>query len=284
MKSRSEMSEVTYVHSLSTRPMLTNCYGMDGLKRLLVQVWYFSLSVAYMKRLGARIVLHTDSLGKAVLGHLPYNDIYLTLDKEETIHPRYWASAKFRALEAEKAPCLHLDGDVFIKRSGLLRMIEESLMDNDLLFQSYDAARMYSMELPLYEKEASFCKEHYCEGDGEDAYNTGILGFSNDATRQVVVENYLTIAQYFSDKYKKELDEGVYLTPDLIAEQKMLRGIMEAKGLRGWMLLKDKQDAIELGYQHVYTVDKFEKIEYCKEALKVVSPDIYAQTEKVARL
>lgn len=52
-----------FIHSLSTRPMLIDCYGIDSLRRLLAQVWYFSLSVAYLRRLGVGVRLHTDSLG-----------------------------------------------------------------------------------------------------------------------------------------------------------------------------------------------------------------------------
>lgn len=278
-------NKVRFIHSLSTAPMLTNCYNLDGLQRLLTQVWYFSLSVAYLKRIGAEIVLHTDSLGKAMLGHLPYDEIKLTLDNEDaTIHPRYWASAKFRALAHEEAPCIHIDGDVFIKRADLVNTLSEALNKHDIIFQGYDAAVMYTLEIPLYEKDKEFCKEHFCEPDGTDAYNTGILGFGNEQTRKMIVDNYFKIARHFSEIGKEELDTNTNLTPDLIAEQKMMQGIVKAKDLKHWILLDKKKNAIGIGYQHVYTIYKHDELPNCMQTLKRISPAIYEQTSKLAKM
>lgn len=121
-------------------------------------MWYFSLSVAYLRRLGAGVTLHTDTLGKAVLGHLPYDSVRLTLDDwPDWIHPRFWAAGKFLSLAAENGPCVHIDGDVFIKRPELLRRIGDTLASNDLIVQSSDPACMYAREVPLFEKEKEFC-------------------------------------------------------------------------------------------------------------------------------
>ena len=144
-----------FVHSLSTRPMLIDCYGIDSLRRLLVQVWYFSLSVAYLKRLGAPVVLHTDARGAAVLGHLPYDEIHLTLDDWPAgLHPRFWAAGKFVALSAEQAPCIHIDGDVFVKRPEALQRMADMMAEADLLVQSLDPACMYGLDAGLFEREA----------------------------------------------------------------------------------------------------------------------------------
>lgn len=108
-------------HSFSTRPLGVEAYNTAALRRLIGNVWYFALSVAYAKRSGAYIVLHTDSFGKAMLGHLPYDEIHLTLDDMPAdISPRFWAAGKIFAQEAEPIGSLHIDGDVFIKRADLL--------------------------------------------------------------------------------------------------------------------------------------------------------------------
>lgn len=272
-----------FVHSFSTRPLHINCYGIDGLKRLMCQVWYFSLSVAYLRRLGAEIVLHTDSLGKAVLGHLPYTKINTTLDAMPyDIHPRFWAAGKFVALQNEAAPCVHIDGDVFIKTKKCLDRITELMESNDVVCQSTDAAKMYGLDALLFERDPGFCKTHHCEPDGRDAFNTGLLGLANDAVRANVVSNYIEIAKHFSNQFKSDLDSGNVLTPDLLAEQKMIEGYTRASGYKVDLLLQDKGDATNLGYQHVFTVDKFNCMEQCMTTLKLIAPDIYKQAALLA--
>lgn len=264
-----------FVHSFSTRPLLIDCYGVDGLRRLLTQMWYFALSVAFLKRSGQKVVLHTDTLGKAILGHIPYDEIHLTLDEmPEDINPRFWAAAKFVALLAESAPCIHIDGDVFIKSPRLAEMLHRAVSLHDVVVQSVDAAVMYSLEIPLFDKERSFCARHFCTPDGRDALNTGILGFGSDDVRRQVVENYLKIVRYFSDNHPEELKER-NLTPDLIAEQKMIESLSRASGWSVWKLLEKKEQAVAIGYQHVYTVDKFAELSRCAETLLRVNPELH---------
>lgn len=273
------MKDFKFVHSFSTRPLRIDCYGIDGMQRLMMQVWYFSLSVAYLKRIGAKVVLHTDSFGKAVLGHLPYDEISLTLDDwPEGIHPRFWAAGKFVALEAETGPCVHIDGDVFIKRPSLHEMIGGLLCENDLIVQCLDPAVMYNCELPIFEKEKEYCQTHGIVFDGKDAYNTGLLGFSSDETRHQLCRNYLELVRHLSKTLAKELDASVYATPDLVVEQKMTESFSRLHGWKVARLLNDPAEAVAIGYQHVYTVDKLNQIGFCMESLKGVDEDIYEDT------
>lgn len=271
-----------FIHSLSTRPMLIDCYGIDSLRRLLAQVWYFSLSVAYLRRLGVGVRLHTDSLGLAVLGHLPYDEVRLTLDSwPGWIHPRFWAAGKFLSLAAEDGACVHIDGDVFVKREEALLAIDKGLSEGDLLAQSLDPACMYEMDAELFMKEADFCAAHGIVADGRDATNTGVLGVGSDEVRRALCDNYFEVVRHFSERYGKELSEGVILTPDLLAEQKMAEGFSR---LRGWdvrLLLDNVSRAASIGYQHVYSIDKMNHMPQCIETLRRVAPDIYERTAKV---
>lgn len=268
-----------FIHSLSTRPMRINCYGIDGMRRMLSQIWYFSLSVAYLKSAGAEVVLHTDSLGKAMLGHLPYDEIHLTLDRMPAdIHPRFWAAGKFIALKAENGRCMHIDGDVFIKRKSLVDKISSAIEENDIVLQGRDSAKMYALEIPLFKKEKEFSEAHGCYPDGADAYNTGIIGVKDDTIREAIIENYMTITKYFSKRHREELDKQTVLTPDLLAEQKMIEGLSREKQWRVHLLLEGGKNATQLGYQHVFSIDKFNALPSCKATLAKVSPEIYAST------
>lgn len=257
--------------------MLQPGYGVDGLHRLIAQAWYFSLSVAYLRRLGQEVVLHTDPLGNAILGHLPYARIEIPLHARG-VHPRFWAAGKFVSLLMESGPVAHIDGDVFIKSPECLERIEALMEQRRVVVQSTDPAKMYGMEKPLFEAEADFCASHYCIPDGRDAYNTGILGFADDETRREVCKNYLEVARYFSSKYASGLDQAEYFTPDLIAEQKMIEGYLRAHGITPGLLLKDPKEATSLGYQHVYTIDKFNSLPRCAATLQAVAPDIFEKT------
>lgn len=279
------MSRIRFVHSLSTRPLLVNCYGIDGLKRLLTQAAYFALSVAYLKREGQYVVLHTDSLGRAVLGHLPYDEVHLTLDEmPRDINPRFWAASKFVALSHEQAPCVHIDGDVFIKNAEVVNMIDELMAEADVVFQGRDKAEMYAMERPLFEREEEFCNAHHCYPDGRDAYNTGLMGFSSENVLHDIVGNYLEVVKHFSATYGTELDKNTFLTPDLIAEQKMIEGYVRDNALRCKLLLEQPEDAAKIGYQHVYTIDKHNDLPRCLETLRIISPEIFENTARLLGL
>lgn len=271
--------KVRFVHSFSTKPIKVNCYNIGGIARLLSQIWYFSLSVAYLKKLGATIVLHTDSLGKQLLSHLPYDEIHLTLDNyDEGLHPRFWAAGKFLAIRKETPPFIHIDGDVFIKSQKCLDLLENKLLNSDLLVQGEDPAKMYMPETPMFNSEQKFCKEHYCTPDGENAYNTGTLGINSEDVKHSICYNYFDIVKYISERYSSTLDNEPYITPDLIAEQKMIKNLSDARNYKVEIVLKDLKDAINIDYQHVYTVDKIDKLNMCKDTLKIIDKNIYKAT------
>lgn len=275
-------NKVRYIHSFSTRPIRINCYNFSGISRLLTQVWYFALSVAYLKQQGAYIVLHTDNLGKKFLEHLPYDEIHLTLNEwDPEINPRFWAAGKFLALKNEKPPFVHIDGDVFLKKKELVAMINETLENSDLIIQSNDPAHMYKQDSAIFDSDKEFSKKHYCEPDGENAYNTGCIGISSEEVRNKICDNYFEIVKHFSEKFKTTLDSEIYLTPDLLAEQKMIRALSNKEDWKVNCLVESNEDCMRLGYQHVYTADKFNDLDKCKETLKIINKDIYESTAQI---
>lgn len=271
-----------FIHSFSTKPLLINCYTIDGMQRLIAQIWYFSTSVAYLKKIGETIILHTDTLGSKLLGHLPYDEIKLTLDDmPDDINPRFWAAGKFVALKNESAPCIHIDGDVFIKSSNLAHHMKSILETNDMLVQGSDPAIMYEKETPLFLKHVNFCKEHYCEPDNKDALNTGILGFKDNDVKNKIINNYFEIVRYFSEKEKDILNTENSLTPDLIAEQKMIAGFAASGQIKVSKLLNSPYDADRLNYQHVYSIMKLRTVKLCADTLRNLNPELYKETYKV---
>lgn len=273
---------IKFIHSFSTRSLTTSFYTTNTMSMMLCQMWYSAVSVAFLKRLGCNIELHTDSLGAAILGHIPYDKVHLTLDDGmEEINPRFWAAAKFFALNVSDAPVVHIDCDVFIKTTKCLESILDGVNNSDILVQSTDAAHMYSAEIPLFNNDKSFCENHFCVPDGKDAYNTGLLGFKDAEVKNAVVNNYLEIVRHFSKEYAEDLKNPL-LTPDLIAEQKMVESFSEANNLRVNLLLLNKRDAIPLGYQHVYTVDKITALPLCCATLKNLDVQTYNRCKRIS--
>ena len=106
-----------FVHSYWSKPMKEKRWGYEPEELQRGDLLTFALSVLYIKKLGHTIVLYTDDDGKKLLGELPYDEIYTTLnDIPEDIPPMMWAYGKFFAMKNEPLGAIHIDGDVFIKK------------------------------------------------------------------------------------------------------------------------------------------------------------------------
>lgn len=261
--------------------MSIQMYDSNSLVRLLGNVCYYALSLAYLKRLNQKVVLYTDTLGKALLGHLPYDEIHL-LDVPEEIHPRYFAASKMYALDLEPVDSIHIDGDVFIKTEELLNSIKTA--NYDVIVQSYERADWYESNAPMYLKDKDFCDGFGLKIGKWGGYNTGLIGFKNKELKDKFIRSYKSIALHFSSFFKKELDSGDYLTPDLIAEQKLIYQLANDSKSKICMIF-ELGDPKKIGYQHVLTTQKFKPdiLEHCMQILKQVSPEIYNNTYKLCQ-
>lgn len=275
---------VRLVHSYWSRPLSISCYGL-GFNRLGGTIWYFALSVAYAKQIGAQIVLHTDTLGKALLGYLPYDEIHLTLDEiPPHIHPRFWAAGKFYALEREPLGAVHIDGDVFLKRASILDLMTgcDVVVQHKESAQWYDTEKTFYQTIPSEELRAFGIKLDFLGG-----FNTGVFGINHAEYRRRFLEGYFGTVDYVSRRFYTELTESTYNTPDLITEQQWSRQLAQEMNLNVRCLLSSEEtiheEARKLGYQHVITSAKYRVINRVKDTLKNVNPDIYAKTELLCR-
>lgn len=280
------MGHMKLVHSLNTRPLSIDCYGVAPLTRLAGNIWYYSLSVACAKASGARIVLHADSLGAALLGHLPYDEIHLTLDAmPRGLHPRFWAAGKMWALEAEPLGSVHIDGDVLIKRPGLLADIEDS--EWDFIAQHYESSEWYEKECVLFDRHPGVCLSRGIDPHRHGAYNTGVIGFRDAALKARYINSYKEIALELSRLEGPLLDTSPGLTPDVIVEQRHAHQLCQSAGSRVKLLLPEEsrhgQQAAAIGYQHVLTCAKFAHLDKCRAALRRLSPSIHEKTERLCR-
>lgn len=268
-----------FIHSFSTRPISINCYDTNSIKRLLGNIIYYTASVLYLKRLNQTIVLHTDTLGKTLLGHLPYDEIHLTCDDiPKDIHPRFWAASKMYALAEEPINSIHIDGDVFIKSDKCLEAINDS--DWDIIVQNFEAASWYKKEYSIFERNEDYCKSHDLILNSQGAFNTGILGFRNQELKDKFINGYKALVSYFSQVSKFQLDNGNYNTPDLIVEQKYIYQLSKDSKVN---ILLDNNDAKEIGYQHILSMQKFSLLDKCMEIIKMLDINYYNKTYKLCQ-
>lgn len=280
-----------FLHSFSTRPMEIQLYDTNTLKRLIGNVWYYALSVAYLKRLNQQIVLHTDELGKALLGFLPYDEIHTTLNEiDENYSPRFWAFGKMMTIEREPLNSIHIDGDVFIKQPEVIDKIENTSWD--VVVQNREKfIHSERSDISVFRNDIEYCKKLGLDINETGCFNTGILGFRNEELKRTFVEGYKNLVLHFSKHYKVELHNGIYSTPDLVAEQQYIYQCVKNGNYNVFWFLDNyiedfkqlSQEARNKGFQHVITSAKFLQLDNCKNTLKIISPEIYNNTFKLCR-
>lgn len=277
-----------FVHSFSTRPMKINMGGGDGLKRLLGNVCYYALSVAYLKKLDQKIVLHTDSLGESLLSHIPYDDILLTSDEiPETVSPRFWAFSKMWAMEQEPLDSIHIDGDVFIKKESLINDLYKS--NYDLLAQSFEDTGIYKSLAHICWRDIKYCKSKGLDVDKFGAYNTGIMGFGNQDLKNKFISGYKDLVFHYSNKFRNELIEMSSQSPDIMFEQKYIYQLSKKYNVKLLLDSSKSPDMFriqsnEIGYQHVFSHAKFSQIDRCLGVLKNIDFNLYKKTSKICQI
>ena len=277
-----------FIHSLSTRSLGIQLYDdTNNLKRLLVYVVYYATSVAYLKRINQKIVLHTDSLGERMLGYLPYDEIHLTCDDiPENIHPRFWAYPKMFSMSKETLNSIHIDGDVFIKKQSLVDDLEK--FDFDVLVQNFESAEWYDEIADCLWIDENYCLSKGLILDDAGAYNTGIFGFNNQELKDKFLNGYFDIVNHYSNNYKTLLDEKVMNTPDVVVEQQYIYQLAQPYNkkilIESEITSKDFcSNANKIGYQHVIT-RKAECVDKCLSVLKQLNEDIYNKTIKICQI
>jgi hypothetical protein len=283
-----------FVHSLWSEPSLDDRWGIDGKEAIITNMWYYALSVAYLKRLGQEVVLHTDNFGKLCLDHVPYDHIYLTLEEQipKGICPVMWACGKFYALREEPLGSVHIDGDVFIKSKECLDIINTN--DYDLFCQEieYDAISGSPDTIDLYEKTNEIISHlKYPEEiarTGYRAYNTGVLCFNNKKLKERFLEVYFDInKQVINDTSiidKWEVDKEIII--DLATEQRFIYDLSNGYNVK--CLINYYKDVLhttakDIGFQHVLSKNKYFCLEKCKAALKYINEELYHLTEEKER-
>ena len=287
-----------FVHTYWTKPALADRWNVDKLPQIIGNIWYYSTSVAYLKKLGQYIELHTDDFGKTCLDHISYDNIYTDLNTvPKNIKPFMWAYGKFWGCKDIKEDYIHIDGDVFIKSQKTLDAIG---YDNQVVVQGheyvtnpkYKGALYSDISITLKNMEYPYWSNRTCQ----HAYNVGLLQISNKDIRKKYFDTYFKYAEYCCTDpiiSKACSDSHGHLAPDLVFEQQWLYELTsyykvpvkelltsEYTGSTHLFSLSFCKSAENIGYQHIIGDSKYKDniIYKCKCTLKQLDPTLFENT------
>jgi hypothetical protein len=139
----------------------------------------WTLSCLQLKKFYKKVTLYTDGAAAKILIdtlHLPYDEVICDLDKLKIFDPKLWALPKIYTYQQQKAPFLHVDGDVFIWQE-----FDKHLLNSPLIAQNLEVSTdYYEGVMKGLETKLSFLPAELIEerknNDLVYAFNAGILG------------------------------------------------------------------------------------------------------------
>ncbi|MFI3240010.1 MAG: DUF6734 family protein [Bacteroidales bacterium] len=264
-----------FVHSFRTLPM-TDWERWSYSDTLIKNAWYFSWSVLSIKKYypNATINLHTDNVGQELLGLLPYDNIYNTL--EDIDIPKYlWAGGKFEAIKNEPLGTIHIDGDVIIFGNQFSKLLDG---DYDVVVQSYDGN--YPTETKRAEPILKFNPSYF----GKGAFNCGLVGINNQELKDKYYNSYMEMVNLckMNSAYTEPLFECKNkLCFDLLFEQNNLYKLCSEGGYNIHTLFNSVRTMQVLGkksgFLHFLGQEKYKTInlEKARNAVKKLDIDVY---------
>jgi len=270
----------TIIQSLWTQPIKK--------ERLRDTMFLCALSLAYAKRNGYKVRMHTDSKGFSLLKGFGYDRLYRTLDAiPDSVPTDLFAAGKFYAMKAEGVTGkVHIDVDVFIKKPYLIDFFYED--------KTVDAICQMEEDMPLVDHSDKTFHMHVLgyppttRPNWVGSMNTGIVGFNNKELAEKYVNNYFSALKMYTaeklDKYKQE-NGCKRLAFDFVLEQIELSYLSVGYNVYALLPTKNVRAAANiLGYQHLQGGRKWsnEEQEKLKSLLIGIDRNLYLVAARAA--
>ena len=284
---------MNFCHAHWSKPMKIQRWGFEFDLHREVILYHYSLSVAYIKKLGQTIDLYTDSEGADLLGHLPYDNIYVVLDDmDDRIDYYNWAAGKIEALKHMKLGDVYIDGDVFIKTQKCLDKIIGSKIYDGFFFGHENPAQEGFMDMNIYE-DYEILISHYdypenIQKYGPSGCNAGLILFHNQEYKDDFINAYeYLLKQIINNPPIVENDYDKRVCFDLIMEQRFLWETGQKYNIEFlidyWQRDEDNirnlnTQANSIGVQHVIGEQKYSLLNKCISTLQKINPDIYQKS------
>jgi hypothetical protein len=160
---------------------------------------------------------------------------------------------------------VHLDGDVFLFNSDILRGLMDE--DWDVLVQHMESpkntAGVYWIESTMALEKCN--KPQWAKPHCDAMYNCGIVCIKNEELKKEYFDSYWKMYDEFSKKGLK-----ISCVPDIIIEQQYLVDLCEARGYKVKTILPETrvhETARSIGYSHLIGNGKFHHL---KKVLKCI--------------
>ena len=232
----------------------------------------FALSSIYAKRSGFNINLHTDKKGYEYLKMCPYDNIYVDLDDIDLPAKRLYAAVKFKVMENYPLGTIHIDGDVLLKNSNLINLL--NFDDYDCIVQSVEAPPIYGYGWAYSASVWDNCEyPEWANRECKIMYNCGVIGFNNRTLKNEYFTTYWNM-------YEQFLEKGIEKSsvPDLIIEQQFLYDLCKSKDYKTKCLIDGNhpsKSANEIGYQHLIGSSKTKEYKEILKVIKTLDTNIY---------
>ena len=252
--------------------MLQQRFGRPVKQQLESTLLFTHIGVIAAKRLGIEIVLHTDDYGAKLFAHIPYDEVYLTLNGHD-IDAQFWASGKMVAFEHEPLGSCHLDLDAWVKGAMCRDIVFGGT--KDLIVQSQeDASAVYEPNKRFVFDQAhvdisAFLDVRHARSSNE-AYNCGLVRINNQQLKDIWLELYWKITHELNRKQTPGLHDK-YRIPDLIAEQWALFHLCRQHGFSVECIcdgFNHNQRARDIGYAHLISERKYEVDDELRDILR----------------
>ena len=191
--------------------------------------WMTALSVIYLNRLGLRPVLYTNRQGRKNLGRiLDYYAEVHELKIPRWVDGRFFAAAKFFAMQHEPLGTIHIDNDVLLKTPRLIDRISSLCASTDVVVQGIERY----VDKPYDDCIAEYTAAGYRFGldiNHNTPINTGLICLTNEALREAYYTQYFDAVRHMS-RWLRCTTKRVY--PDYIPEQAALYTLCKENNYR----------------------------------------------------
>lgn len=270
-----------FIHTFWSKPFYENKF-LKFEENLTYTIIDYTYSALCIHQLGKEIVLFADQKGADILSHIPYDKVYIVDNLEdESIH--FAAQLKFYALEHSNLGDVLIDGDLFLRNSNSLSIIENN--EYDLIYSFYEPYK-YTLNSSTEYYDKLLSKMHIINENGlfklpktyEDMewVNTSLLRINN----QELLNQY--VVQYKKHKNLLFNIDFEDTWPDIILEQKFLT--LLSHNYKACPIIKDfyysdtaDKQASELGFTHLGKV-KIIAHNWVEQLLYKADADLFNKT------
>ncbi len=204
------------------------------------------------------VELYVDQIGYYYLESLPCKVTMVDFDSNSEL----WMKPKLSTIEKQDQPFIHIDNDVFLKKSISIEFDEVLVERKDLAYHNYkDLVTFFD----------PYCNDMaFWDSNLKHVWSCGVIGFKDLELRDDFVNSFKVLEDIFEkNKSNYELfkstcnGKGWYLEPGLLLEQYNLTSLLSKREVTPIVLIPGESHqqqssyANDIGYTHLFGASKY---------------------------